>query len=75
MHREDKGKKTGSDAAYQDSVTALLDRAHDEDITGLQDEGDEDDAPVDPSISAELLREALTAIQKVSYLQSVQKYN
>ena len=75
MHKEDKGKKAGSDAAYQDSVTAPLDRAHDEDITGLQDEGDEDNAPVDPSISAELLGEALTAIQKVSYLQSVRKYN
>ena len=75
MHKEDKGKKAGSDTAYQDLVTAPLDRAHDEDITGLQDEGDEDDAPVNPSTSAELLREALTAIQKVNYLQSVQKYN
>ena len=75
MHKEDKGKKAGSDATYQDLVIAPLNQAHDEDIMGLQDEGDEGDAPVDPSTSAELLREALTAIQKVNYLQSVQKYN
>ena len=57
MHKEDNGKKAGSDAAYQDSVTAPLDRAHDKDIMGLQDkdEDEEDNAPVDPSISAELL--------------------
>ena len=77
MHREDKGKKTGSDAAYQDSVTAPLDRAHDEDITGLQDkdEDDVDDAPVDLSTSAEILKEALTAIEKVNSLGSVRKYH
>ena len=77
MHKEDKGKKAGSDAAYQDSVTAPLGRAHDEDITGLQDndEDDKDDAPIDLSTSAELLKEALTAIEKVNSLWSVQKYD
>jgi hypothetical protein len=72
-----KGKKTGSDPAYQDSVTAPLDRAHDEDIMGLQDkdEDDEDDVPTDPSTSTELLQEVLTAVEKVNPLRSIQKYD
>lgn len=73
-----KGKKAGSDdPAYQDSVTAPLDRAHDEDITGShdKDEDDEDDVPIDPSTSAELLQEVLTAVEKVNPLRSVQKYD
>jgi len=72
-----KGKKTGSDPAYQDLVTAPLDRAHDEDIMGLQDkdEDDEDDVPTDPSTSAELLQEVLTAVENVNPLRSIQKYD
>ena len=73
MHKGDKGKKASSDAAYQDSVTAPLGRAHDEDITGLQDEVDEDkdDVPIDSSTSGEPLREVLTAVEKVNSLLSV----
>jgi len=72
-----KDKKAGSDPAYQDSVTAPLDRAHDEDIMGLQDkdDDDEDDVPIGPSTSAELLQEVLTAVKKVNPLQSVQEYD
>jgi hypothetical protein len=68
-----KGKKAGSNPAYQDLVTAPLDRAHDEDIMGLhdEDENDEDDVPIDPSTSAELLQEVLTAVEKVNPLWSV----
>jgi hypothetical protein len=76
VHKEDKGKKAGSDAAYQDSVTAPLDWAHDEDTTGLQDKDEEeDDVPVDPSTSAEQLKEVLTAVKKVNPLLSVQNYS
>jgi hypothetical protein len=73
VHKGDKGKKASSDAAYQDSVTAPLGRAHDEDITGLQDEDDEDedDVPIDSSPSGEQLREVLTAVEKVNPLLSV----
>ena len=73
MHKGDKGKKASSDAAYQDSVTAPLGRAHDEDITGLQDEDDEDedDILIDSSTSGEPLREVLTAVEKVNPLLSV----
>jgi hypothetical protein len=74
VHKGDKGKKATSDAAYQDSVTAPLGRAHDEDITGLQDEDDEDDeddVPIDSSTSGEPLREVLTAVEKVNPLLSV----
>ena len=73
MHKGDKGKKASSVAAYQDSVTAPLGRAHDEDITGLQDEddADEDDVPIDSSTSGEPLREVLTAVEKVNPLLSV----
>jgi hypothetical protein len=73
VHSEDKGKKMGSDAAYQDSVTAPLDGAHDKDIMRLQDkdEDDVDNAPVDLSTSAKLLKETLTAIEKVNSLLSV----
>jgi hypothetical protein len=67
VHKEDKGKKAGPDAAYQDSVTAPLDRAHDEDITGLQDKDEEEvNIPVDPSTSAEQLKEVLAAVEKVN---------
>ena len=62
MHKGDKGKKASSDAAYQDSVTAPLGQAHDEDIMGLQDEDNEDEEP---------LREVLTAVEKVNPLLSV----
>ena len=73
MHKGDKGKKASSDAAYQDSVTAPLSQAHDEDIMGLQDEDDEDedDVPIDSSTSGEPLREVLTAVEKVNPLLSV----
>ena len=73
MHKGDKGKKASSDTAYQDSVTAPLGQAHDEDITGLQDEDDEDEdnVPIDSSTSGEPLREVLTAVEKVNPLLSV----
>jgi hypothetical protein len=67
VHKEDKGKKAGPNAAYQDPVTAPLDRAHDEDITGLQDKDEEEDnIPVDPSTSAKQLKEVLAAVEKVN---------
>ena len=73
MHKEDKGKKAGPNAAYQDSVTAPLDQAHNEDIMGLQDEDEEEDnIPIDPSTSAEQLKEVLTTVEKVNPLWSVQ---
>jgi hypothetical protein len=73
VHKEDKGKKAGPDAAYQDSVTAPLDQAHDEDITGLQDKDEErDNIPVDPSTSAEQLKEVLATVEKVNSIWSVQ---
>jgi hypothetical protein len=73
VHKGDKGKKASSDAAYQDSVTAPLGQAHDEDIMGLQDEDneDEDDVPIDLSTSGEPLTEVLTAVEKVNSLLSV----
>ena len=75
MHKGDKSKKASSDAAYQDSVTMPLSRAHDEDITGLQDEDeddeDEDDTPIDPSMSSDQLKGMLTAVEKVNFLLSV----
>ena len=73
MHKEDKGKKAGPNAAYQDLVTAPLDQAHNEDIMGLQDEDEEEDnIPIDPSTSAEQLKEVLTTVEKVNPLWSVQ---
>ena len=73
MHKGDKGQKANSDAAYQDSVTAPLSRAHDDDVTGLQDEdeGDEDDIPIHPSTSSDQLKEVLTAVEKVIFVLSV----
>jgi hypothetical protein len=72
-----KGKKAGSDPTYQNLVTTPLDRAHNEDIMGLQDKDgdDEDNVPIDPSNSAELLQEVLTAVEKVNPLWFVQKYD
>jgi len=73
VHKGDKGQKANSDAAYQDSVTAPLSRAHDDDVTGLQDEdeGDEDDIPIHPSTSSDQLKEVLTAVEKVIFVLSV----
>ena len=73
MHKEDKGKKAGPDVAYQDLVTAPLDRAHDEDITGFQDKDEEEDnIPIDPSSSAEQLKQVLATVEKVNPIWSVQ---
>ena len=74
MHKDDKGKKASSDPAYQDLVTAPLGRAHDEDVTGLQDEdeNDKDNVPIDQLTSAEQLKEVLTAMEKVNPPLSVQ---
>ena len=68
MQRGDKSTKASSDPADQDSVAAPLGQAHDEDITGLQDEDeeDEDNVPFDPSTSPEQLKEILTAVEKVN---------
>lgn len=66
MHKGDKGKKASSEAAYQDSVTAPLSRSHDEDITGLQDEDEEDDDTIHPLMSSGQLKEVLTAVEKVN---------
>ena len=73
MHKGDKGKKASSDAAYQDSVTAPLGQAYDEDIMRLQDEDDEDkdNVPIDSSTSGEPLIEVLTAVERVNPLLSV----
>jgi len=72
---KDKGKKATSNAAYQDSVTAPLSRAHDEDITGFQDEDNDedepDDTPFNPSTSFGQLKEVLTAVEKVNFVLSV----
>jgi hypothetical protein len=79
---KDKGKKASSDGAYQDSVTAPLSRDHDEDITGFQDEledDDDEDEPDDtgtpinppPTPSAGQLKEVLTAVEKVNFVLSV----
>ena len=73
MHKEKKGWKVNSDTAYQNSVTALLGWAHNEDITGLQDEDyeDEDDVPIDLLTWGKQLKEVLTAVEKVNSLLSV----
>lgn len=54
------------DDAYQDSVTAPLDRSFDDDAAGLDEEGDDEDEDNPPSTSP--LQEVLTAVEKVSNL-------
>jgi len=72
VHKGDNGKKASSDAAYQDSVTVPLSWAHDEDITGLQDEDkDDEDTPIHPSTSSDQLKEVLTTMDKVNFVLSV----
>jgi hypothetical protein len=69
MHKgPETAKKASTDAAYQDSVTAPLSRANDEDITGVQDEedGDEDNTSVHPWASDQSKAGVLTAVEKVN---------
>ena len=60
-----KYKKGDSEAAYQESVMAPLDREHDDDAVGQDaDDDGESDPPPD---SEEVLQEVLTAIEKASF--------
>ena len=69
MHKgPEAAKKASADAAYQDSVTAPLSRAHDEDVTGMQDEEDKTSAihPWASESASGQLQEVLTAVEKVN---------
>jgi hypothetical protein len=58
-----KDDKKGPESAYQDSVTAPIGREHDDDAVGLEDEIDGENLGTEV-----VLREVLTAVEKVSLL-------